>query len=231
MLFFERLTLLPLITSIRVFKDIRREEFIQFGFHRTTVPTFFHTSRFLIFSANWENVDIFNDFSTQKIVNFYEANDYNLEHSQIQNYFKPELNKWFVITGRKSRKTYGFIRAYNVAQVFTGGMCIELIIDKQLRNKGCATEALKGLLEFVQSYSYAFLVSAEVKTENLPAIRVLTKCDFIYQKSKSLFLKDNIRFNLIKLFSEKLELAYTTENLLITIVSIYRQKFERYLNN
>ena len=49
----------------------------------------------------------------------------------------------------------------------------------EFQNKGYATEAVQGLVKWTLSQKLVLHVIAEAFPENIPSVRVLTKCDFV----------------------------------------------------
>ena len=220
LLFLEQFTL-PQLHGVRVFEEIQSNDFNQFGLHRTSLPPCYETARFLLKNVVLKNAQ-------KDIENFYAENDCKIEPHLTNKYFRANLNKWYAINGKNNNTIYGYLRIYSTSSSFTGGVFVEYIVNKKVRNKGVATESLKGLLNFLEEYSFAFTVSAEVNEDNEASIRVLKKCNFSRQKSGDILLSDNYNFNLIGKSSTKLESEYYEDNLKFRIDRKYIEKFGRY---
>lgn len=222
LIFLEQFSLLQL-QNVRVFKNLSSEEFVQFGLHRKgnwLMPNF-QTRRFSILYAGWKDYQ-------KDIEKFYADNDCPIGYHLIDKYFRADLNCWYGILGINNSAHYGFIRLYNTNSSFTGGTSVEYIVSKKVRNKGVATEALKGLFKFLEEFSFLFSVSAEVKRENVASIRVLEKCNFIEQKSDSILLNDNYSYNIIDSFSFKIEDNFEDGNLEFKVNNSYMDMFSKY---
>lgn len=156
--------------SVRILQEIDPITFNRFGLDRIQVPRYIKTKNLELVRIEESEINI------KEMINFFKINGYEISDNLIYMYFRPKLNTWFKVKLRNN--LIGYIRLYNRDNVFSGGTSIEYIIEKSKRNKGYATEATMGIIDYLKNYSYAFSVGAQVNDDNIASQRVVEKCGF-----------------------------------------------------
>ena len=90
-------------------------------------------------------------------------------------------NKGFkVIADRKNGSFIGFINLGDMNR-YDGYMEMEYAIATEYRNSGCATQAVKQMLEYGFKEMNLSVIAAWVRSHNLASISVLEKCSFAFE--------------------------------------------------
>ncbi|MBW6481762.1 MAG: GNAT family N-acetyltransferase [Vicingaceae bacterium] len=125
---------------------------------------------------NWEVSSTTAPFSKEEIVFFAASNQHIFTHSQMR----------FMICLEGNHKPIGCIDLFDYdAELKKAGVGI-LIGEKELRNKGFATQALNLLLQLSFNKFNLVTVFAEIDKNNSSSICLFEKCNFK-------FVKDNFR--------------------------------------
>lgn len=210
------------LNNLRVLEDISVTEFEQFGLNKPTVPKFFTTERLRV-------TRILNPDTTQ-IKEFYKNNWEGIESNLEHKYFRPKYNIWFKFEELNSNDVIGYLRLYNSNSSFNGGTFIEYIISKNKQNKGIATEAIKGMINFLKRYSLVHNLCAEVNDNNEKSINVLLKCGFVKSNSKDWIMKEDYFLNLVDKMDAELISQLEEQKVDFSIQNVYAERYSIYFN-
>jgi len=214
--FLEQITLSQLKTT-RVLEDITQLDLDHFGLNKIPSIESFKTPKLIITRLFFVNDEL--------ICKFYGTHYLNISEELLDEYFNPDLNTWFSICGQGLKEIIGYIRLYINKRTFTG-ISIELIIHKEFRGLGIATEAVSGILEYIKRSSFTF--SANAKALHPSSMRVLEKCGFIPIDQNVSLGHFNYYVDLIQAEHELLEKEFYGNEANVTIQKKYKEKFIRY---
>ena len=85
-----------------------------------------------------------------------------------------------MIANRKNGSFIGFINLGDMSR-YDGYMEMEYAIATEYRNSGCATQAVKQMLEYGFKEMNLSVIAAWVRSHNLASISVLEKCSFAFE--------------------------------------------------
>lgn len=125
---------------------------------------------------NWEVSSTTDPFSKEEIAFFAASNQHIFTHGQMR----------FMICLESNHKPIGCIDLFEYdAKLKKAGVGI-LIGEKELRNKGFATQALNLLLQLSFNQFNLVTIFAEIDKSNFSSIKLFEKCNFK-------FIKNNIK--------------------------------------
>lgn len=199
----------------RILKDLDEKYWSMHGLRRSNIPRFLSTDRISISSID--------KISNTTISDFYKENHTELLGNIEEKYIREPFNLWYELRLNRNLniseiQTIGYVRLYNYNHINDGSLFVEYIIHKKLRNEGYATEALSKMLYFLNEYSFALFVNAEVSEENLASINVLMNLNF-HPKTSSVYDKGNYFLILPKVSGSSTRTA---------IINEYIEKYNRY---
>lgn len=104
---------------------------------------------------------------------FYDSQEESLD---TINFWKKDPGSK-VITDRQNQAFMGFINLGDMNR-YDGYMELEYAVDAVYRNQGCATQAVKRMLEYGFKEMHLSVIAAWVRSHNQASARVLEKCGF-----------------------------------------------------
>ncbi len=137
---------------------------------------------------NWASKDIVTKNLTWKPHNNIETTRFTIR-SWIQNYKNIDCYNW-CIEEKNSSKAIGSINLTNIDNI-NESLEVGYCLSDKFWNKGIMTESLMLVLDFVFKQIEVNRITSKCYINNIPSMRVLKKCGFLYEGNLRSVIKDN----------------------------------------